>query len=573
MLDKNLLKELKPYKQQIYAAIILDIAAAGVIIARCYCIADIINKMLFFQLGLKTAVPQLVLLFLLFLAEAVMNMGVKFIFHRISADIRKAVRCAIIKKLISSSPLSSIYNADILQTMTKGVDSFDAYFSKLLPQLVITVIIPVMLLPVAFYNDWVSGLVFLFTLPLIPFFMMLIGKTAQAENNRQWSALTHLSTLFMELLSGMSVIKIYNQTKNQLEKAINTGEQFSRTVLRVLRIAFLSAFFLELIATLSIAVIAVNMGIRLLYGQMDFLPAFFILLLAPEFYKPLRQTGSMFHESMGALTNSAKIYKLLYGDKTDDEYKNGKAKGVWQAAPQIVFDGVDFHYSDKREGVLCHTDINFAAGKATALVGRSGAGKSTILSLLLKFAKPDRGHILIDGIDLASLDENEWRSSIAYIPQQAHIFNTTVRENICMGRQVSAERLRAAIEKSGLAETIEDMPQKMDTVIGSGGRSISTGQARRISMARIFLSDARILLLDEPMEGLDAATESIVQKGINELSVNKTVIIIAHRLSSIQNADEIYVLSEGNIAEHGNDYVLRKQKGLYAKMISGIGGS
>ena len=573
MLDKNLLKELKPYKQKIYAAIILDITAAGVIIARCYCIADIINKMLFFQLGLRAAVPQLVLLFLLFLAETGINMSVQLIFHQISVSIRKSIRCAIIKKLIGSSPLSSIYNADILQTMTKGIDSFDAYFSKFLPQLAVTVIIPIMMLFVAFYNDWVSGLVFLFTLPLIPFFMMLIGKTAQAENNRQWAALTHLSTLFMDLLSGMSVIKIYNQTKTQLENAITAGEQFSQTVLKVLRIAFLSAFFLELIATLSIAVIAVNMGIRLLYGQIDFLPAFFILLLAPEFYKPLRQTGSMFHESMGALTNSTKIYKLFYGDKICDEYKNGKNKVILQAAPQINFDGVDFHYNDKREDVLCHTDINFAAGKTTALIGRSGSGKSTVLSLLLKFAKPDRGRILINGIDLSSLDENAWRGNIAYLPQQAHIFNTTVRENICMGRNVPAEKLKAAIEKSGLAETIEAMPQKMETIIGSGGRGVSSGQVRRISLARIFLSDAFILLLDEPMEGLDAATESIVQKGIDELSVDKTVIIIAHRLSSIQNADEIYVLSDGKTAEHGNDYALRQKNGLYAKMISSAGGS
>ncbi|WP_196595644.1 thiol reductant ABC exporter subunit CydD [Pectinatus frisingensis] len=573
MFDKNLLSELQPYRCKIYAIILADIVLAGVIIARCYYLADIINGMLFFQLSLQTAVPQLVLLFVLFLAETGLGYGIHAVTHSISVGIRRRIRRALVYKLSESSPLSSIYdNTDLLPLLTRGIDSLDAYFAQFLPQMIVTVVIPLVILPAAFYCDWISGFIFLLTMPLIPFFMILIGKKAQVENNRQWTALSRLSELFMNLLSGMSVIKVYNQTKNQLKKAVDTGELFSQAVLRVLRIAFLSAFFLELIATLSIAIIAVNIGFRLLSGQTIFLAAFFILLLAPEFYKPLRQTGSMFHQAMDALTNSPKIYNLLDDKITKEQFC--KKKIHLDSAPCIVFTGVGFNYNANRENVLRDINMEFAAGKVTALIGRSGAGKSTVFSLLMKFAKPDKGKILINGEDIGTIATDSLRENIAYVAQRAYIFNASIRENICLGRKVNAERLQKAISAAGLTKVIAAMPQQLDTIIGDDSRKLSSGQMRRLSLARAFLSDAPLLLLDEPLESLDSITEKVVKEGIRQLSEGKTVVIIAHRLASIKQADAIYVMDRGKIVEHGSDSELKRNKALYYKMVnSTMGGS
>ncbi|WP_196604088.1 thiol reductant ABC exporter subunit CydD [Pectinatus haikarae] len=568
MIDKNLLKELQPYKYKVVMIILCDVVSALVIAVRCYCLASVIDKMLFSRLSREAAVPQLALLLFLFSLEAAANLVIRFTAHNISLDIRKKIRGAFIKKLACSSPMSSIYDVNILQMVTKGVDSFEPYFSKFLPQLSLTAILPIVILITAFYNDWISGLIFLFTLPLIPFFMVLIGKRAQSENNRQWAALAHLSELFSELLAGMAVIKIYNQGKRQLEKTVWAGERFSQAVLKVLRIAFLSAFFLELIATLSIAVIAVNIGLRLLYGQADFLPVFFILLLAPEFYKPLRQTGSMFHDAMGAITNAGEIFAAI-------EEKNaaaGKTMINLTEAPQIKFSSVGYQYNSQRENALKKIDLNFAAGKVTAIVGRSGAGKSTVFSLLLKYISPISGKILIDGVDITTLDERAWRSNIAYVPQQAHIFNATLRENICMGKTISDEKIKNIIKLAGLQELTDVMPNGLETLVGAGARGLSCGQARRVAIARALLVESSVVMLDEPMEGLDIMTEKAVWAGIKEMVKSRTVIIIAHRLSSIKNADMIYVMDSGAVSECGTDASLRAEGGIYCKMLEAVSG-
>lgn len=564
MIDKNLLKQLRPYRYGAAAVVLLDIVSAVIITARCYCLAAIIDDMLFSRLDREAAVPRLALLLFLFLLEAVFNLGVRFIAHNASIGIREKIRCTFIDRLVDSSPFSSVYNTDLLQLLTRGIDSFDPYFAKFLPQLVLTVTLPFVVLIAAFYNDWVSGIIFLVTLPLIPFFMMLIGKRAQLENNKQWAALTHLSEVFSELLAGMAVIKIYNQGKEQLKNTLRAGEEFSRAVLKVLRIAFLSAFFLELIATLSIAVIAVNIGLRLLYGQVGFLPVFFVLLLAPEFYKPLRQTGSMFHDAMGAFTNAEKVFAAIQKKNT----VGGNRCIDFTKAPQIRFSKVYFQYAKQRENALNGVNLNFAAGKVTAIVGRSGAGKSTIFSLLLRFISPTAGNIFVDDIDVTSLAEKFWHRNIAYVPQQAHIFNATLRENICMGKTVDDEKINGAVEAAGLQELVSSMPQGLNTLVGNGARGLSGGQIRRVAMARAFLAEASILMLDEPMEGLDIMTEKVVQAGLKKIAQNKTVIIIAHRLASIRNADVIYVLEKGTVVEYGTDAYLRKNGGLYCEMLA-----
>lgn len=569
MIDKKLLQELQPYRRKIYIITAMNIMRAVAVIIRCYLLADIIDKMLFSRINLRTAGPFLVLLFFSFTVEILFNTGIRLLTHNISAAIRSSLRRRIIDRLIGSSPLAAVYKTDILQLATKGIDSFDAYYSRFLPQLLATLCIPIFIIITAAYSDLISGIVFLLTLPLIPFFMILIGKRAQAENKQQWEALTSLSNKFMEMLSGISVIKIYNQITEQLKQLTQTGNEFSQAVLKVLRIAFLSAFFLELIATLSIAVIAVNIGLRLLAGHAVFLPAFFMLLLAPEFYKPLRQTGSMFHDAMGALTNAAPVYTAI----SPITEKAIVPKLSIVTAPQIILENISMSYSESRGKALDNINMDFPAGKITALVGASGAGKSTVLSLLLGFIKPTAGRILAGDQDINNYSVASWQNNIAYMPQNPHIFAASLRENICLGRTITEEQLQLAVKQAQLAELVQKLPEGIDTVIGNGGIALSIGQVRRVALARVFLADAPILLLDEPLEGLDVKTEAVVQKTMQKLVQNKTVIVIAHRLYSLQNAAKIYVLNNGCVVEQGSIKELLESKGFYYKMQQITGGA
>ncbi len=567
MIDKNLLKELRPYKHQSCVIVFLDVLRTVAVLARCFCLADIIDKMIFSHLKTETAVPYLTLLFLFFVMEIVAELLIKFFAHGIAAKVKRRLRASCIGELTHGSPFGPLQKGDSIMLLTDGIGSFEPYFAKFLPSLLTAVLLPLFVIIIALFYDWISALIFLATLPLIPFLMFLIGKKAEAENERQWLSLTALSKKFMDLISGIMVIKIYNRSEAELERLSKSGNEFSHSVLRVLRIAFLSAFFIELVATLSIAIIAVDIAFRLLDGHLVFFPAIFILLVAPEFYQPLRNVSSMFHEAMGALVNAVKIYGAL-PQTAAAEAEEGSA-GVIKKA-RLEFQAVAFSYDEAGKEAV--HDLNFVieGGSKVAFVGRSGAGKSTIFSLLLKFVRPQKGKILVDGTDLNAIEDTSWYKNIAYVPQSAHIFCGSLRENICLGQQASSEALQKALVQAGLDSWVETLPQKLDTLLGSGNRSISEGQKRRIALARAFLADAPLLLLDEPMEGIDVATEDSIQKSLDLLSAGRTVITIAHRLESIKKADMIYVIEEGTVIERGTHDELCQNQGMYYEMVSNV---
>ena len=457
---------------------------------------------------------------------------------------------------------------ELTAAAVEGIEALDAYFSQYLPQLVITALIPFSILMVVFPIDMLSGFIFLLTAPLIPFFMIMIGKGAEIVTKRQYETLRLLSAHFLDSLQGLTTLKLFGQSRAQARTIAQVSDKFRDTTLGVLRITFLSALALELLATLSTAIIAVEIGFRLLYAKMDFQPALFLLILAPEFYMPLRALGARFHAGMSGTTAAKCIYEILDTPieirATDSQFLIPDSK-----ISNIELSNISFTYPNESAPALDHINIQINAGQHTALVGPSGAGKTTLVNLLLGFTQPTSGQIIRHYTSGNSNHSLPALAQIAWVPQKPYLFHDTLAANIRLGKSnATDEQVISAARSAHLYEFIESLPQKYETVIGEGGARLSSGQAQRLALARAFLKDAPILILDEPTSSLDPETESLLEESTHQLMEGRTVLIIAHRLNTIFQSDRIIVIEAGRVIETGTHRELLTNNGLYANMVN-----
>ncbi len=492
---------------------------------------------------------------------------------RAAAGVKLALRERLYRHLQALGPvyLHGERSGELSGLLADGVEKLEAYYARFLPHMALTALVPLAILAFVFPLDWVSGLVMLFTAPLIPLFMILIGKGAERLNQKQWREMARMSAHFLDVIQGLTTLKLFNASRRVAQVIGLISDAHRHSTMKVLRVAFLSSLVLEFFSTISIAVVAVLIGFRLLWGEMAFIHGFFVLLLAPEFYLPLRQMGTHYHARMEAIAAAERLIEVL---ETPAPTAPANPIPVPAQGPfAIRFERVSFDYPGGRSA-LSALSFHIAPGERVALVGPSGSGKSTTLNLLLGFLRPGDGRVLIGGQDLGQMEQAAWLRQVAWVPQRPRLFHGSVLDNIRLGRpEADLAAVRAAAQLAHADEFIARLPQGYDTLVGEGGQGLSGGQNQRLALARAFLKDAPLVLLDEPTASLDPESEFLVQAALERLAAGRTLVVVAHRLATVRRADRILVLDQGRVAESGPHGELIAAGGIYARLAAAYGGT
>jgi len=394
--------------------------------------------------------------------------------------------------------------------------------------------------------DATSALIMLVTLPLVPVFMWLIGRYTEERTRERWLALRLLSTHFLDVVRGLPTLVAFNRSRRYAATVAEVSDRYRRATMATLRVSFLSGAVLELAATLGVALVAVTIGVRLVGGGLGLQAGLTVLVLAPELYVPLRQLGTQYHASADGLAVAARMLDLL--DAPAAASAGGLRVAPSPAVATVRFERVSFAYPARDGLVLDGLELELRPGETVALVGASGAGKSTAASLLLRLAEPSSGRVTVGGVDLAACRAEEWRQHVAWLPQRPLLVRGTVADNIRFGDPAATgERVRAAAELAGAAAFVRSLPDGYATVVGDGGRPLSAGELRRIALARAFLRDAPLVILDEPTANLDPANAKLVADAVDRLRVGRTVLLIAHRPELARRADRVVTLAGGRV--------------------------
>ncbi|WP_217207682.1 thiol reductant ABC exporter subunit CydD [Streptomyces sp. AC550_RSS872] len=551
-IDPRLLRYARATRLFLIAVVGLGAVGAGLVVAQAMLIAEAVVGA--FQHGMSAAELRTPLLLLMAVAvgRAVVAWLTELAAHRASAAVKSELRGRLLERAAELGPgwLSGQRTGSLVALATRGVDALDDYFSRYLPQLGLAVVVPVAVLARIVTEDWVSAAIIVGTLPLIPIFMMLIGWATQSRMDRQWQLLSRLSGHFLDVVAGLPTLKVFGRAKAQAESIRRITGEYRRATMRTLRIAFISSFALELLSTLSVALVAVTIGMRLVHGEMHLYDGLVILVLAPEAYLPLRQVGAQYHAAAEGLSAAEEIFEVLQTPVP--------ASGA-AAVPtgSVSFEGVAVRYPGRSADAVSGASFAVEPGETVALVGPSGAGKSTLLNVLLGFVRPTEGRVRVGGADLAELDLEEWRSRIAWVPQRPHLYAGTIAENVRLARPDADDAaVRQALADAGALEFVDALPLGVDTVLGEDGAGLSAGQRQRLALARAFLADRPVLLLDEPTAALDGATEADVVEAVRRLAVGRTVLLVVHRPALLGVADRVVRLTEAEAL--GQARALRK---------------
>ena len=645
-IDARIKKMLKPQLWGLAAAVGTGFAAGLASIAIAVVVARVIAAVFLQGAELSQIQPQLLVL----LGFGVLRAGLQWLSEqaagRVAGAVKVTLRQALAQKILRLGPIgiSAWPAGELTALINEGVESLDAYLRRYLPQLSLAALVPLAIATYVLVQDPLSGLVLLVTAPLIPLFMVLIGRLAKARSEAQWQRLQRMSGHFLDRVQGLVALRTLGRGAQQAQEIHAVSLDLARATMAVLQVAFLSALVLELLSTLSTAVVAVEIGLRVLYSRLDFVHALTVLLLAPEFYLPLRLLGARFHDGSNGLAAAQKIFALL--ETPELAPPRAGQKPAPRQAMSINFAQVSFRYprrvnvhegpaalapprqslvgtplpssasprghhepsakavdgefpgrerlarrhdalstqhrdvpeqsaapvaepDDLSKAALHQVSLDIGAGQTLALVGASGSGKSTLAALLLGFAEPTTGRILVNQEDLRDIDRQDWRDQIAWVSERPHLFAGSVEDNIRLARpDIDHAQVVAAAKKAQLHELIETLPQGYESQLGEGGMRLSGGQAQRLALARAFVQDAPLVVLDEISAQLDPEIEARLTTEIFDWLRGRTALIIAHRLSTVRQADQIAVLRDGQVIEQGCHDSLLKAQGLYAQMLA-----
>jgi ATP-binding cassette subfamily C protein CydD len=534
------------------SALVVTVVAAGLstvlILMQATLIADVIARVTRHASFVEVR-GELALLLAVVLARSAASYGMEVAALRGSVKVKSQLRRRLVAAALARGPswLSERQVGELTTLGTRGVDALDAYFARYVPQLVLAVLVPIMVVARIAWSDWLSAVIIAVTLPLIPLFMVLVGAHTKERTERQWSVLARLGGHFLDVVAGLPTLKVFRRSKAQVETIAAATETYRRRSLASLRVAFLSAFVLELLATLAVALVAVEVGIRLLRGDVPYEAALLVLLLTPEAYLPLRALGTQFHASREGAAAARQVFDVV--DRSCAPVAvatTGLDVAAAVRGQSLVLANLTVRYDDRVAPALDDFSLTVQPGEHLMLTGPSGSGKSTVLAVLLRLIEPTGGAVRLGTTSLDDVDRDTWLSHVAWLPQHPHVFAGSIADNIAIARlNASRDDVRSAAELAGADEFVRRLPAGYDTDLPERGLTLSTGERQRIALARVLLRDAPLVLLDEPTAHLDGVSADAMRSGIARLMRGRTVIWVSHDPAAAAQADRVVQLDVG----------------------------
>jgi ATP-binding cassette, subfamily C, bacterial CydD len=550
--DARLFRHARAARGYLMTTVALGVVTTGMVLAQAELLARLLaNAARGTSLAAFSA--ALIVLLAVVAVRAAAVYGGEVAALRAAATVKSQLRRGLAAQLQRLGPawLARQKPGEITTVATRGLDGLDPYFARYLPQLVLACLVPAAVLATVATADWISAVIIAATLPLIPIFAALVGMHTRARTQRQWQVLARLSGHFLDVVEGLPTLKVFGRAKRQADVINEVTEGYRSATMATLRVAFLSALVLELAAAVSTALVAVEVGLRLLAGHLGYQTALVVLLLTPEAYLPLRAVGMHFHASMEGAAAAGRACDII---ETAPSAARVAAAGAGQAATadlrcdDITLDAVSLAYPGRDQPALAEVSMTIRPGDQIAVTGPSGAGKSSLLALLLRFTEPTGGRITAGGVDLARIDLDDWRRQVAWVPQRPYLFAATVADNIALGQPEASRRdIARAAELAGADAFISALPEGYDTPLGEQALRLSAGQRQRIALARAFLRDAPLLLLDEPTAHLDPLVAGQILEVIRTLTAGRTVILVTHQHARHGGADRVLTLRHGRL--------------------------
>ncbi len=540
--DPRLLRLGRATRRYLAVSVLLGALTALLVVAQAWLLADVVSRAFSGDQSATDLRTPLSVLLAVVLARAAIAWYTEVAANRSSSRVKSQLRQAFVEKVAETAPSADRQPVGELATLaTHGIDALDGYFSRYLPQLVLAVIVPITVIVAVAATDWISAITLAVTVPLIPVFMALIGMRVRSRQDRQLRTLQVLSGHFLDVVRGLATLKVFGRSKAQVETIQAVTDSYRRSTMSTLRLAFLSSLVLELVASVAVALVAVEVGLRLLHGHLDLQSSLFVLVLAPEAYLPLRLVGTNYHASAEGLSAADQMFAVL---ERPSPARGDRSDVPDPATHDIEFDRLLIGYPDRAGPVLDGWSLTIEPGEVVALAGPSGCGKSTVLKVLLGFLAPQGGTLRVGGVDVATLDPDAWRAHISWMPQHPHLFEGTIAENLRLGRSdATDDELWHALALASLADRVAELPQKLETRLAERGAGLSAGERQRVALARAFVRDAPLVLLDEPTAHLDSATEARVTESLRLFASGRTMVVVAHRPALLAMADRVVELA------------------------------
>jgi thiol reductant ABC exporter CydD subunit len=542
--ERRLGAQARPVRVFVALSVGLGTLTAVAVLLQAWLLAGLVSTSFTDRVGPADLVVPLAALLGVVLVRAGLAWAIELAAHRASARTKSDLRRDLLSHAMRLGPhrLAGRRTAQLETLATRGLDALDAYFARYLPSLVLAFVVPTAVVAVVAVQDPLSALVMGVTLPLVPLFMALVGIGTKRLTARRLAALQRLGAHFLDSVEGLGTLKVFGRSAERVREVGQVTDTLRRETMGTLRVAFLSSLVLELLASLSVAVVAVAVGLRLVAGDLALSTGLFVLVLAPEAYLPLRRLGAQFHSSADGVAAATKVFEVL-----DTPLPPTGGDGIralpGAEAPELALDGVTVRFPGRSAPALDRVSLRVPAGSVVALTGPSGCGKSTLLQVLLGMLPVDAGRVSVDDVDLAAVDVASWRRLVAWVPQHPHLFATSLLGNITLGRpDAPPDQIDRAVQDARLGDLVARLPRGLEAPVGERGFGLSAGERQRLALARAFVLDAPVLLLDEPTANLDGDTEAAVLAAIRRMVTGRTVVIAAHRPSLVALADHVVSL-------------------------------